>query len=420
MKKISLKEVAAFSTKRGSSRELDIATYVTTDNLLQNKIGVTIANGVPPQGESFPKYEVDNILISNIRPYLKKIWFADREGISSSDVLVVSARKGYFPKFVYYSLFDDHFFDHMMKGAKGTKMPRGDKNQILEYHIPDCTLPNQIKIADVLSSIDKKISLNNKINDNLEQMAKTIFDYWFVQFDFPDKNGKPYKSSGGKMAYNNDLRQNIPEGWSAKNLKYFIATDKSGDWGKEQIEGNYTTRVDCIRGADINGINGKGETKTPIRFILEKNGYKILAPNDLVIEISGGSPTQSTGRLACITEGVLQRFKNPLICSNFCKAVSLIFQEVVFYFIHSWNRTYDNGVFFGFEGKTSGIKNLLFDSLVSHCQIPLPDKILLVQFQETVSSFEKQKQTNLKQNQELASLRDWLLPMLMNGQITVK
>jgi type I restriction enzyme S subunit len=167
MEKIKLKKVISYSTKRGGSKELDIDTYVTTDNLLQNKKGITIANSLPPNGESFPKYKVDDILISNIRPYLQKIWFADREGTCSSDVLVISVQKDFASKFVYYTLFKDDFFKHMMKGVKGTKMPRGDKNQILEFEIPDFTFPTQTKIANILSCIDNKIKLNEKINDNL-------------------------------------------------------------------------------------------------------------------------------------------------------------------------------------------------------------------------------------------------------------
>ena len=103
----------------------------------------------------------------------------------------------------------------------------------------------------------------------------------------------------------------------------WIKTDKTGDWGKESELGNYTLQVDCIRGADINGLNGRGKVKSPNRFILEKNKHKLLSPFDLVVEISGGSPTQSTGRLTFLTPELFERFENPLICSNFCKAISL-------------------------------------------------------------------------------------------------
>ena len=113
--------------------------------------------------------------------------------------------------------------------------------------------------------------------------------------------------------------------------------------GKEEQEGNYTLQVDCIRGADINGLNGNGKIAAPNRFILEKNDHKLLAPFDLVIEISGGSPTQSTGRMAYITDDVLDRFTHPLICSNFCKAISLRNKDLFYCFAYLWNDLYGIG-----------------------------------------------------------------------------
>ena len=169
MRKIKLKNVVSYSKLRSNSKDLNLETYITTDNLLQNKLGVKIANNLPPNGDSFPKYKKDNILVSNIRPYLKKIWFANRSGICSSDVLTFETQTGFSSKFIYYNLFQDMFFEHMMKGAKGTKMPRGEKSQILEFEIPDFPLPVQEKIAEFLSAIDDKIQLNNNINDNLSK-----------------------------------------------------------------------------------------------------------------------------------------------------------------------------------------------------------------------------------------------------------
>ncbi len=278
----------------------------------------------------------------------------------------------------------------------------------------------RLKIGNILSSLDSKIELNNKINKELEAMAKTLYDYWFVQFDFPDENGKPYKSSGGKMVYNKELKREIPEGWEVKNIAQLIGNNKGGDWGKEEIEGNYTQKVSCIRGADLNGLNGLGELNPPERFILDKNSNKILESHDLIVEISGGSPTQSTGRLSFIIDETITRFGNPLICSNFCKSFSLKNPKHFYYFIYMWNNLYDNNVLFGWEGKTSGIKNLLFDSFTQKYFIVVPNESINQKFYEKMNSFHKMKQNNLKENQELAKLRDWLLPMLINGQVRIK
>ena len=137
------------------------------------------------------------------------------------------------------------------------------------------------------------------------------------------------------------------------------------------------------------------------------------------MEISGGSPVQSTGRLAYITEETLHRFNAPIICSNFCKAVTLKNDKYFYNFVYLWNAIYVAGVLFGYEGKTSGIKNLLFDSFVNSHQTAIPPIELVEKFYDFMTPIQIKKEKNLKENQQLASLRDWLLPMLMNGQVIV-
>lgn len=303
-------------------------------------------------------------------------------------------------------------------GGTGSGQPQITVPQITNKII---SIPKHIqlqqKTASVLSALDDKIELNNKINAELEAMAKTIYDYWFVQFDFPDANGKPYRSSGGAMVYNETLKREIPEGWEVSVFNDWLQSTKTGDWGKESEEGNYTERVYCVRGADINGLNGKGEVNAPQRYILENNIHKKLDSNDFIIEISGGSPTQSTARKAMITKEVLDRFDTDVICSNFCKAITLADESYAYNFQQEWQRLYDGKVFFGYEGKTSGIKNFLFDSFMASYHIVKPSKNIVLQYYSLAKEIEKKRQSNLKQNQKLASLRDWLLPMLMNSQV---
>lgn len=357
-----------------------------------------------------------------------------RRGDVTQKALIRKSEEGYFcgtgclllrpgkkfdARFLTYYLSTREIQSWIVSQAVGATMPNLNTGILssIPFHGPE--KPEQEMAANVLSAIEDKIELNNRISAELEAMAKTLYDYWFVQFDFPNANGKPYKTSGGKMVYNPTLKREIPEGWEVDTLSSWIASDKTGDWGKEEQEGNYTLQVDCIRGADINGLNGNGKIAAPNRFILEKNDHKLLAPFDLVIEISGGSPTQSTGRMAYITDDVLDRFTHPLICSNFCKAISLRNKDLFYCFAYLWNDLYGNGVLFGWEGKTSGIKNLLFDSFVTKHQVPIPPMGLAKQFFDFAAPLEQQKQTLLKENARLESLRDWLLPMLMNGQVTV-
>ncbi len=320
--------------------------------------------------------------------------------------------------FLYYVL--KNYIHNLKKKSQGSVF---DTINIKSFDLMEIDIPNyasQCDIASVLSVLDQKIELNNHINAELEAMAKTLYDYWFVQFDFPNEEGEPYKSSGGKMVYNNILKREIPEGWEIGTISEFIASSKGGDWGKETIEGKYTMSVICVRGADINGLNGSGQIGAPKRYILDKNKEKFLLPYDLVIEISGGSPTQSTGRLLLITDEMLSRFDEPLICSNFCKAISLVNHQYAYNFKYMWDSIYDNGVLFGWEGKTSGIKNLLFESFVSKYIICMPAVELVNKFFSLAEDIHKKKQNNLKENEKIIQLRDFLLPMLMNGQVTVK
>lgn len=323
------------------------------------------------------------------------------------------------------------YFSYLMKSQYGQGKLLSFKNHVgvpalaqattnfknLEMFIHD--ISDQQKIVSILSTLDDKIELNNIMNTELEQMAKMLYDYWFVQFDFPNEDGKPYKSSGGKMVYNEMLKREIPTKWEISVFNNWIENTKTGDWGKDKIEGNYTERVYCIRGADINGLNGKGEVKAPERFILKNNLSKKLQPNDFIIEISGGSPTQSTARIALLTKESFERFDTNVVCSNFCKAITLKDETYVYNFQQEWQRLYDAGIFFGYEGKTSGIKNFLFESFMDSYFVVEPPKELVLKFNSFAKEIERKRQLNLKQNQELSNLRDWLLPMLMNGQVKV-
>lgn len=207
-----LSSIAYYVTDKISSNDISLAEYVTTDCILQNKKGREVATNLPPQPCSLIRYQRGDVLIANIRPYLKKVWFADIDGGASPDVLVFRAKDGHSPSFLYAILLQDSFFDYVMQGTKGSKMPRGDKEQILRYEMPTFSCSEE-SIGTFFLNLDRKIHLNERINQNLEAMAKQLYDYWFVQFDFPNENGRPYKSSGGKMVWNDKLKREIPEGW---------------------------------------------------------------------------------------------------------------------------------------------------------------------------------------------------------------
>ena len=204
-KEYKLGDVVISVKDRITTSVLNASSYISTENMLPNKAGVTLSSGVP-SGNAI-KFVADDILISNIRPYFKKIWQADRIGGCSSDVICLRATNITEPIYLYYLLSQDRFFDYVMQGTKGTKMPRGDRSQIMQWPVLLPSKNKQKKIASILKSLDDKIEVNRKINENLEQQAQALFKSWFVDFE-PFKNGEFVESELGM----------IPKGWRVGTL----------------------------------------------------------------------------------------------------------------------------------------------------------------------------------------------------------
>ena len=167
---MKLGDIADYVTDKISSDAIDLECYVTTDSLLQNKVGRETASNMPPQTCTLTFFRKGDVLISNIRPYLKKIWMADVEGGCNADVLVLRAKEGHTPEFLYALLLQDAFYEYAMKGAKGSKMPRGDKDQIMRYEIPTLSSSEE-SIGKFIVSINDKIATNRELNRNLSLSA---------------------------------------------------------------------------------------------------------------------------------------------------------------------------------------------------------------------------------------------------------
>lgn len=172
--KYKLSDICEYAKEKIKISDLDENTYISTENMLPNKSGITQAASLPTQ-EQTQAFMKNDVLVSNIRPYFKKIWFATFDGGCSNDVLVFRAKNGINSRFLHYVLSDDSFFDYSMATSKGTKMPRGDKKAIMEYEVPKLSYEEQSKIASILEVIDEKIELNSSINKNLEEQAATLF-----------------------------------------------------------------------------------------------------------------------------------------------------------------------------------------------------------------------------------------------------
>lgn len=302
--------------------------------------------------------------------------------------------------FLYYYLISEFGQQEIKKnsvGAVQTKLPLYGIGDI-KINLPP--LSAQQKIVKVLSAIDDKIELNNKINKNLEQQAQAIFKSWFIDFE-------PFGNT-------------MPDDWKNGTFSSIIDHTISGDWGKDKLVGNNTEMVYCVRGADIPEVRNGNKGKMPFRYILPKNYYtKKLTDGDLVVEISGGSPTQSTGRIAVITKHLLQRYDKDMICTNFCKAIKPKKNYSMFIYYY-WLYLYRKNVFFSYENGTTGIKNLDINGFIETEPIIIPNVKNLLKFSELCLNIESEIFANGYENEKLIQLRNTLLLKLMSGEIDVE
>ena len=320
--------------------------------------------------------------------------------------------------FLKYFLRSDVGQARLKARETGTTVTGIKQSELRQIMISLPKIETQRAISATLSALDDKIEINNRINKTLEEMVQALFKRWFVDFEFPDENGQPFKSAGGELE-ESELGP-IPKGWKVGNFFNLTNDSVGGDWGKDSTQGKYVCEVFCIRGADIPELDSGKTGKMPTRFILQKNfEAKVLNENDIVIEISGGSPTQSTGRMVLISKELIRRFSNPLICSNFCRKISLkneIYAEFLYMYL---NVLYKNEVFFQFENGTTGIKNLDVNNLFDKYQIVLPNQEIVANFQSIIKESRRIIQENGRETQVLINIRDALLPKLMSGEIRV-
>ncbi len=397
IKLINLGKVARFSEDRINSSDLTTENYTGTDNILQNKRGRENSVYVPDSG-STTGYQGNDILVANIRPYLQKIWFADGSGGSSADVSVLRVfDSGYNSKFVYYNLFQDIFFDFAMKGAKGSKMPRLDKKQILGFPIYDTGINDQVAIATILDKLDQKITLNNKINDKLDKLVRVLYDYWFTQFDYPDKDGRPYASSGGEKVYSHELKQEIPVGWEVKKLIDLFEFDKGSEPGSSAYS-EISTSEQSVKFYRVGDIDGNSKT------FIEESGYILtkVMPGDVVVTFDGTVGKMGISLNGAISGGLRHIYDKTNTISN--ASVWAIFGDPrIQASIHKY---------------ATGSVLLHASSSIEHLSMAYNVDVLKA-FQEIIQPMYDQIVLNIIESAELADLRDWLIPMLMTGQVKV-
>ena len=330
---------------------------------------------------------------------LGEMYYVDGKYWPHNTALYVTTFKGNDPKYIYYLLS----CLGRIRTSDKSAVPGVNRNELHEMAIPAITDRNQQKkIAAVLSALDTKIDCNNRINAELEAMSKMLYDYWFVQFDFPDANGKPYKSSGGKMAYNATLKREIPSGWHDSNV-LAVADLLGGGTPTKKKPHYWGGDIPFFTPTDADGSIFKFSTTDYITSEgLKGSSTKLFSKHTVFITARG-----SVGRL--VLAGV------DMAMNQSCYALrAKTGTSHVFLFFLAKELIHHLHV------KSSGS---VFDSIVSNdielTKLAIPKGEVIEMFAAVVEPAFEKIANNTKENQQLAQLRDWLLPLLMNGQVTV-
>lgn len=281
-------------------------------------------------------------------------------------------------KYLYYFIHTQKKI--LEKYSVGTTVQSLRKASFEELEIPLPPLHEQQKIASVLSVLDDQIELNNKINQALEDFAQTLYNYWFIQFEFPNEEGKPYKSSGGKMVWNEELKREIPEGWEVKKLKDSTMLNYGKNLPLKSIKGG------CFSVYGANGIIGKHSQYTH--------------ENPCIIVGCRGSV------------GNVSRINEKCFITN--NSISIESEDISYSFLFNYwkTQTFNKSI-------TGSVQKQLTIENISKELMLLPSKSVEKKFSRKCDFLYNYIHQNEKQNQELAQLRDYLLPLLMNGQVTV-
>ncbi|HNR73473.1 MAG: restriction endonuclease S subunit [Bacteroidetes bacterium OLB12] len=362
-----------------------------------------------------PKFRNGDTLVARITPCLENgktaqvdILNDNEVAFGSTEFIVLRETEETINDFIYYLAKSPAFRKKAiscMEGTSGRK--RVNEGALRQQKLPIPDVKTQRGIAQILSDFDSKITLNNRINAELEAMAKTIYDYWFVQFDFPDKNGKPYQASGGKMVWSEELKREVPEGWvvgTVNDLGEIIGGSTPSTEDEENFENDGTpwiTPKDLSMNVGNKYIT-KGEVCVSKRGI-EKASLKVMPEGTILL-----SSRAPIGYMAISREPVTtnQGFKN--IVPN--KGYNT---EIVYYLIKNLIPVIE-------KNSSGSTFKEISGSVLKSIKVLLPSKDQATSLTDILSPiFRKQNLLELE-NQKLTELRDWLLPMLMNGQIKIK
>ena len=350
------------------------------------------------KGQFKKTFKKDDILFSEIRPANRRFAYVDFDDthnyVASTKLMVLRANSDVvLPKYLFYFLTSKNvlvLLQHLAETRSGTFPQITFSTEIapLEMFLPE--MDQQRKIVGYLDAVNKKIKNNDKLIAIL-----------FLQMDLMLR--RTLSNSETRVGFFEEL----------------ISDTLNGDWGKDQPTGNFTKEVYCVRGADIEDVRIGRKGKMPTRFILPKNyDAKKISPLDIVVEISGGSPTQSTGRAAIFTENLIQRFDKPLVSTNFCKVFKPINGFSYFVFLY-WNQLYNKEKFFLYENGTTGIKNLDIKSIISKEEILIPSLSSLKELNSFCKMAFSKIAISSNENERLQSIVEDAVVGILNSTLRV-
>lgn len=391
----------------------DELVFLNTSDVLEGKILISYYSKISTlKGQAKKTISNGDILYSEIRPqnrryaYVKNLEKPEDYVVSTKLMVLRQKSLNINTDYLYHFLTSDSTINYLQRKAEGRigSFPQitFDILKRLKIRLPDLT--TQQKIASILSALDDKIELNNKINDNLEHMAKTLYDYWFVQFDFPDGNGKPYKSSAREMVFNEVLKREIPADWEVKSL-YQIADTGSGGTPKSTIKEYYENgKIPWINSGELNNPFIIATKNFITDFGMKNSSAKLFPINTILMAMYGAT----AGKTSIIS---FESTTNQAVCAVIPKSNNLL---------HYTKFVLDDMYQYLINLSTGSARDNLSQDKIKNLNLIIPEEEILRQFSIQTTLYYKKIENNLIQNQQLSNLRDWLLPMLMNGQVKVE
>lgn len=318
-------------------------------------------------------------------------------------------------KYLNALLHSKYFHDYWFNNASGSGMRYTLSEQCIRnatVYLP--SMEDQKKIGDILSSIDRKLALNKKANKILESIAQQLFDYWFVQFDFPNEDGKPYKSSGGRMVFNDSLKREIPYGWEVLCLGDTFEHNRGISYNTQTITGK---GIPMINLASFN-VDGTYKPEGLKSYNGEYSDDKVLKPYDLVMCNTQQTAIDYSKDIIGKAFLVPDLTSGDIVSSHHVTTIKPNNSDLKAFFCYLFNTEY----FHKYAARCSSGTNIMgldFGGIERYIS-EIPPATLLSKFSTRILNIQKKKSEIIHENSKLNSLRDFLLPLLTNGQIKLK